>query len=55
MLRAGRPGLRTSRIGDCGFPDDCFIYELAREKWEPVLWKGDDFVHTDLRAAMQQP
>jgi uncharacterized protein with PIN domain len=26
-------------------------YTLAREKREPVLWKGDDFGHTDLRAA----
>jgi ribonuclease VapC len=34
---------------------DCFTYALAREKREPVLWKGDDFRHTDLRAALQQP
>jgi ribonuclease VapC len=34
---------------------DCFTYALAREKREPVLWKGDDFGHTDLRAAVQQP
>jgi ribonuclease VapC len=33
---------------------DCFTYALAREKREPVLWKGDDFAHTDLRAAAQQ-
>ena len=33
---------------------DCFTYVLAREKREPVLWKGDDFGHTDLRAALQQ-
>jgi len=26
---------------------DCFSYALAREKREPVLWKGDDFGHTD--------
>jgi ribonuclease VapC len=26
----------------------CFTYALAREKREPVLWKGDDFGHTDL-------
>jgi ribonuclease VapC len=32
---------------------DCFTYALAREKREPVLWKGDDFGHTDLRAAVQ--
>ena len=30
---------------------DCFSYALAREKREPILFKGDDFVHTDLRAA----
>ena len=28
---------------------DCFSYALAREKREPMLWKGDDFGHTDLR------
>jgi ribonuclease VapC len=30
---------------------DCFTYALAREKREPVLWKGDDFTHTELRPA----
>ncbi len=34
---------------------DCFTYALARDKREPVLCKGDDFVHTDLRSAVQQP
>jgi ribonuclease VapC len=32
---------------------DCFTYALAREKREPVLWKGDDFGHTDLRPAIE--
>jgi ribonuclease VapC len=31
---------------------DCFSYALARDKREPILYKGDDFVHTDLRSAM---
>ena len=31
---------------------DCFSYALAREKREPILFKGDDFVHTDLRSAI---
>jgi ribonuclease VapC len=31
---------------------DCFSYALARDKREPLLYKGDDFVHTDLRAAV---
>jgi ribonuclease VapC len=30
---------------------DCFSYALAREKREPMLYKGDDFVHTDICAA----
>jgi ribonuclease VapC len=33
---------------------DCFAYALSRVKREPLLYKGDDFVHTDLRSAMQQ-
>ena len=33
---------------------DCFSYALAREKREPLLYKGDDFGHTDLRSALQQ-
>ncbi len=31
---------------------DCFSYALAREKREPMLWKGDNFGHTDLRPAL---
>ena len=31
---------------------DCFSYALARVKREPLLFKGDDFVHTDVRAAV---
>jgi len=30
---------------------DCFSYALARFLDEPLLFKGDDFVHTDLRSA----
>lgn len=30
---------------------DCFAYALARSRREPLLYKGDDFVHTDLRPA----
>jgi uncharacterized protein with PIN domain len=40
----------------CGSPanlnfGDCFTYALARDKREPLLYKGDDFAHTDLRSA----
>lgn len=31
---------------------DCFAYALARAKREPLLFKGDDFGHTDLRSAV---
>jgi len=30
---------------------DCFAYALAREKSEPLLFKGDDFSHTDIAPA----
>jgi ribonuclease VapC len=28
---------------------DCFAYALARATHEPLLFKGDDFIHTDVR------
>lgn len=30
---------------------DCFAYALARALGEPLLFKGDDFIHTDVVAA----
>jgi ribonuclease VapC len=30
---------------------DCFAYALARTTGEPLLFKGDDFSHTDVAAA----
>ncbi|MBX9691709.1 MAG: type II toxin-antitoxin system VapC family toxin [Cyanobacteria bacterium] len=30
---------------------DCFAYALARESGEPILFKGNDFSHTDLEPA----
>jgi ribonuclease VapC len=33
---------------------DCFSYALARDKHEPILFKGDDFNHTDLRSALSE-
>ncbi|SBS71760.1 hypothetical protein MHPYR_120040 [uncultured Mycobacterium sp.] len=29
---------------------DCFSYALATVSGEPLLFKGDDFSHTDVRA-----
>lgn len=31
---------------------DCFSYALAREKEARLLFKGDDFVHTDVEPAV---
>lgn len=31
---------------------DCFAYALAKEKSEPLLFKGNDFAHTDVRRAV---
>jgi len=30
---------------------DVFAYALAKDKGEPLLFKGDDFVHTDIERA----
>lgn len=30
---------------------DCYAYALASQTGEPLLYKGDDFSHTDLRSA----
>jgi ribonuclease VapC len=31
---------------------DCFAYALAKETGLPLLFKGDDFVHTDITPAV---
>jgi len=32
---------------------DCFAYALARLRREPLLFKGDDFTHTDITSALK--
>ena len=32
---------------------DCFAYALARETGEPLLYKGNDFLHTGITSAMK--
>lgn len=34
---------------------DCFSYALASLTGEPLLFIGDDFVHTDIRSALGDP
>ncbi len=31
---------------------DCFAYALAKDMGEPLLYKGDDFGHTDVKKAL---
>lgn len=31
---------------------DCFAYALAKSTGEPLLFKGDDFTHTDIASAL---
>ena len=31
---------------------DCFAYALAKERGEPLLFKGEDFARTDIAAAL---
>ena len=33
---------------------DCFAYALAKERNEPLLYKGDGFAQTDIRSALEQ-
>lgn len=33
---------------------DCFAYALAFDTGEPLLFKGDDFTHTDLAPALKE-
>ena len=32
---------------------DCFAYALAKATGEPLLFKGEDFGHTDIRSALE--
>jgi ribonuclease VapC len=32
---------------------DCFAYALARETGEPLLYKGNDFIHTGIASALK--
>jgi ribonuclease VapC len=34
---------------------DCFAYALAGRTGEPLLFKGKDFIHTDLTSALPSP
>ena len=56
QAQIGRDGYR--RFGKGSGSDarlnlgDCFSYALAKELEEPMLFKGDDFIHTDVKQAI---
>lgn len=56
QLRVAREALSTYGRGT-GSPaqlnlGDCFSYALAKVTGEPLLFKGDDFTHTDIIPAL---
>lgn len=56
QARVGRAAHRDFGRGS-GHParlnfGDCFAYALAKVTREPLLFRGDDFSHTDVRSAL---
>lgn len=47
MIRYGRGAGRPARLNY----GDCFAYALAKQSGAPLLFKGADFLHTDIPAA----
>jgi ribonuclease VapC len=57
QIQIGRTAYRDFGKGS-GHPaqlnfGDCFAYALARDMGEPLLFKGHDFVHTDVMPATE--
>lgn len=46
-----RYGHSSGHAADLNF-GDCFAYALAKATGEPLLFKGDDFIHTDITPAL---
>ena len=47
--RYGRASRHPARLNF----GDCFSYALARTRNLPLLFKGDDFIHTDIEPAIR--
>ena len=47
-------GIRTHRSASLNF-GDCIAYALAKETGEPLLFVGNDFIHTDILSALDPP
>jgi len=46
-------GERSSHPAKLNF-GDCFAYALAKSTGEPLLFKGDDFAHTDVKTVVAE-
>ena len=51
ILAARRYGRGSSHPAKLNF-GDCFAYALAKTRNLPLLFKGDDFIHTDITPAL---
>ena len=49
FLRFGRGSGHAARLNF----GDCFSYALAKTRNLPLLFKGDDFIHTDIEPALK--
>lgn len=52
IVAARRYGRGSGHPASLNF-GDCFAYALARTRNLPLLFKGDDFVHTDIEPALR--
>ncbi|RST87512.1 type II toxin-antitoxin system VapC family toxin [Aquibium carbonis] len=51
ILAARRFGRGSGHPANLNF-GDCFSYALAKTRKLPLLFKGDDFIHTDIEPAL---
>ncbi len=54
IAAAATYGRAVGHKADLNF-GDCFAYAIAKNCREPILFKGDDFIHTDLEAVIPPP
>lgn len=49
FVRFGKGGGHPARLN----MGDCFSYALGKTRSVPLLFKGDDFIHTDIEPALE--
>lgn len=53
ILASSRYGRGSKHPAKLNF-GDCFAYALAKTRNLPLLFKGDDFIHTDIEPALKR-